>query len=502
MKVNYGRKLGLVPLLLGALVLLLAACSDPRRADATPTELVTVELDGFTAQIDMAKLDREALSTQRLRTITYCETNVSYSRVVVPMLALDGWRITPYVDVFWMPKPWSGRLGLFAHGYIAPGSGGAGDFLNLIEGDPVQQESIDLFLCAGNAIGVSSYSAQGYAVQQGIAETHLMNAVFPLIFWRRPTQTYVFGSSMGGLITLALAESFPRSYAGAMPLCGPLGGSLAEFSYIGNTRLLFDEAFPGVLRGTVTNWEPPDPDWVEDVVAAIQNDPAAFRALVNTSLAFAGGLLATMRLPVVQTPATHGAPPTPFDDVLAGNALIHALRYSVLGGGDAMARGGGSPFSNQGVTFEPLNPNVPYVSSTAAISSSPRAVSYYSRYYQPTGSLRVPTLTLHTWVDPDVPTEHEALYRGLVLARTGQAQAPAVLRQYLVLGYLPDDIMQAVGMDPSAVPIALREDGTYGHCNFRPADLVTAFGSLVNRVSTGAWTDLAAVPNSRFTALP
>ncbi len=318
--------------------LALAACSGPRAPDLASDGLVTVELDGFTASIDMAEFDESALSEQRLRLTTHCADNVAYSQVVVPLLGFDGKRIAPYVDVFWLPRDWNGRLALFAHGYVPPSaSGSASDFLELVAADPAQLESIDLFLCAGNALGVSSYSARGYAVQQGIAETHLMNAVFPIVFWRRPSETYVFGSSLGGLITVALAEGFPRRYDGAMPLCGPLGGSLAEFAYIGNARLLFDTAFPGVLAGSVTAWQPPDPDWVDRVIAAVAADPQGFAALANTVLGFGETAAGPLALPVVQTPATNGLGAGPDDASLAVNAVLHALRYSVEGGGDAIS---------------------------------------------------------------------------------------------------------------------------------------------------------------------
>lgn len=482
--------------------LALAACSGPRAPDLASDGLVTVELDGFTASIDMAEFDESALSEQRLRLTTHCADNVAYSQVVVPLLGFDGKRIAPYVDVFWLPRDWNGRLALFAHGYVPPSAGGsASDFLELVAADPAQLESIDLFLCAGNALGVSSYSARGYAVQQGIAETHLMNAVFPIVFWRRPSETYVFGSSLGGLITVALAEGFPRRYDGAMPLCGPLGGSLAEFAYIGNARLLFDTAFPGVLAGSVTAWQPPDPDWVDRVIAAVAADPQGFAALANTVLGFGETAAGPLALPVVQTPATNGLGAGPDDASLAVNAVLHALRYSVEGGGDAMARGGGSPFSNASVTYGPLAPG-PHVADAPVLTSDARAVAYYTRYYQPNGDLRVPTLALHGPVDPDVPTAHEALYRATVAARLGAPRAAEVLRQYLVTGYVPDDVLLLAGGDPASTPIGLRPDTAYGHCNFRPADLLTAFGALTERVRTGSWQALDQPVGSRFAALP
>lgn len=495
------RRSLVVVVTLAVLAMVLAACSSPEGPEADLGDIVTVELDGFEAQIEMSKVDQEGVSALRLQRTTYCDTNVSYNRVVVPMLAYDGKSLTTYVDIFWMPRTWNRKLVLYAHGYISPGSATSAGFLDLIASDPAQLESIDRFLCAGNAIGVSSYSAQGYAVQQGIAETHLMNAVFPLIFWRTPRETYVMGSSMGGLITVALAENFPRRYDGAMPTCGPVGGSLAEFNYLGNVRLLFDTAFPGVLGGSLTAWQPPAPNWVDQVLVAIGNDPVAFAKLANTYMKFNVPPFGPVALPAVES--RYGPAPEDTDPFLAPNALLHALRYVVEGGGDAFMRGGGSPFSNVGFTYGPLLPGDEpgFVQPTEVLTSDSQAVSYYTRYYQPTGDQRVPTLSLHGWFDPDVPAFHEGIYRAIATSTLGTSLAGAVLRQYLVAGYVPDDIVRMMGADPSDFPIAMRDDILYGHCNFRPVDLVEAFGALVQRVNSGTWPDLD-LANPRFSALP
>lgn len=492
---------------IGLLAFVLAACSTPRSPQPAEPENQVVELDGFKAQIETSKLDLAPLSLRNPPKTTYCGANVAYTQVVVPMLGLDQGRLSPYVDVFWMPRHWNRKLALYAHGYIAPGEP---DFLQQIM-DPASGaapllEVRDRLLCEGYALGASSFAAQGYAVQQGIAETHLMNAVFPLIFWRRPSQTYVFGSSLGGLITTALAELFPRRYDGAMPTCGPLGGSLAEFSYVGNARLLFDTAFPGVLQGTVTDWVQDDTDptsltyWPNRVGAAIIHDSTtltAFTALANTKVNYT----AALGLPLLQTPATYGDAASGLPaDVTAVNALLHALRYSVEGSGDAIERGGGSPFSNVGVSYQALVPapwpayvdprvTPPYGSGT--FSADARAVVYYSLFYQPIGILRVPTLSLHTAVDPDVPYAHELLYAALVASHPESA---GMLHVFKLDGPVPADLARMASLLPT--PPTLPDMVGYGHCNFLPTDLVKAFDALVS----GNVASLASAPH--FTAGP
>lgn len=477
------------------LALLLAACSSPQTPTPAQPDNPVVELDGYRAQIDMTKVDLQPLSFWNPPRTTYCENNVAYAQVIVPMLGFDDGHLTSYVDVFWMPRDWNHKLALYAHGYVSPSDPGFLDqILNPGPSSAPLLETRDRLLCEGYALGASSFASQGFAVQQGIVDTHLMNAVFPFIFWRRPSETYVFGSSMGGLITVALAELFPNRYDGAMPTCGPIAGSLAEFSYIGNVRLLFDTAYPplsvdpvnGVLQGSLTNWVQDDTDpstpgyWATRVGAAITLAPGGFQALVNTKVNYTDAL----GLPLLQTPATYGDPGdvlSAFPFEVAGNALLHALRYHVEGAGDAMDRGDGSPFGNVGVTYEALglpglttfvnpyttppygqDPFVPYVPDNSA-------VAYYSLFYQPSGTLRVPTLSLHNAYDPDVPYVHEEIYRGLAAAN-GQ---PGMLHLYKVEGPIPPDLLAQL---PSGTNPALLTG--YGHCNILPTDLVASLDAL------------------------
>ena len=64
-----------------------------------------------------------------------------------------------------------------------------------------------------------------------------------------------------------------------------------------------------MLRGSLTQWEPPDTDWVDKVVGSITQDAAAmakFAALANTALsdwAFGGITLPAVAARPSRTPA-------------------------------------------------------------------------------------------------------------------------------------------------------------------------------------------------------
>ena len=111
-----------------------------------------------------------------------------------------------------VPANWNGKLVLWAHGYRGTG-------LELtIDNHPLRS-----FLVAnGYAWAASSYSKNAYDPAQGAKDTHALTTFFTGRFGK-PVRTYITGASMGGHVTGVVAEQWPRSYDGAMPICGVLG---------------------------------------------------------------------------------------------------------------------------------------------------------------------------------------------------------------------------------------------------------------------------------------
>ncbi len=108
-----------------------------------------------------------------------------------------------------VPSNWNGKLVLWAHGYRGTG-------LELtVDNHPLRQ-----FLIAnGYAWAASSYSRNAYDPAQGAQDTHALTTLFTGTFGK-PTKTYITGASMGGHVTGIVAEQWPQSYDGAMPICG------------------------------------------------------------------------------------------------------------------------------------------------------------------------------------------------------------------------------------------------------------------------------------------
>ena len=183
-----------------------------------------------------------------------------------------------------VPPAWNGRLILYAHGFVDPDAAIALPDAAPADVAPWVVQLRETLLSAGYAVAYSSYAENGWAVKNGAARTHELRDLFSSRFGA-PTHVYLMGRSLGGLITVFLAENFPGAYQGALALCGPLGGGRLETDYIGNVRVLFDHFFPGVIPGDVLHVPEmeysADSSVVKAIVAAILANPQKAVALAS-----------------------------------------------------------------------------------------------------------------------------------------------------------------------------------------------------------------------------
>lgn len=135
-----------------------------------------------------------------------------------------------------VPQNWNGMLVMYAHGYRGTGE-------ELTVSNPSIREWL---LENGYAWAASSYSKNYYDVQVGVEDTNKLALNFTDIAAENgrtlsePTKVYITGHSMGGHITAAAieAETYATAnnvvhYAGAVPMCGVVGGTY-EFDYLLN----------------------------------------------------------------------------------------------------------------------------------------------------------------------------------------------------------------------------------------------------------------------------
>ena len=108
-----------------------------------------------------------------------------------------------------VPDNWNGSLVMWAHGFRGTG-------LELtVENHPLRP----LLISQGFAWAAYSYSRNDYDIAVGVKETHALSKLFNGLV-AKPDRVYITGASMGGHITAASIEQYPRAYDGAMPVCG------------------------------------------------------------------------------------------------------------------------------------------------------------------------------------------------------------------------------------------------------------------------------------------
>ncbi len=345
-----------------------------------------------------------------------------------------------------VPANWNGDLVLYAHGIVQA---------DLPVALPSSQDGYDALQTAllngGFAVAASSFSSNGWSLDDAVRRTHQLSGVFRSQVGQ-PKRIFLVGHSMGALAIVKLAEKFPGQYDGALPMCGPLGGALPELQYAGDARTTFDFYFPGVLPGTPFDV----PDGTQYLSPFDAGGPSLL--FLNVFAALSANPSATFQW------ATAAKLPFANDVELANSALYvvgFVLRYT----NDFIERVNGKiPYDNRGTQYQvnaTLDPATNMFLSSLLnagvqrFDADPAALNYYERNYTPTGRIGIPVLTLHTTRDPAIPVAHEALFQALV-SDAGES----------------DLLVQ-------------RSINRWGHCAFTPAEIVSGFSDLVEWVTTG-----------------
>jgi pimeloyl-ACP methyl ester carboxylesterase len=325
------------------------------------------------------------------------------------------------------PAVWNGDLVIYSHGYVAPG-----EPIALPEVDPLPAT----FNAFGYGVAYSSFSENGYAIKDAVQRTRQLRGIFASRFGM-PNRTYLVGHSEGALISLMLAEKNPKLFDGALAMCGPMGGGPLQVEYLLNLRVLFDYFYPGVIPGTVFEI----PQWLDFDAHVV---PAVTLA-ISTNLAPAIEMTGVDQLEIqyVSIPELIGS-------------ILSGLYYNIVGTEDLLGRTHGRIMAgNMDTEYtgsfndEALNAGVQRYEAT------PDAANYVEHWYQPSGKLAIPVVTLHTTRDGAVPFFHEAAYAELVLAAGSS-----------------DMLLQ--------LPV-----NRFGHCAFTVPEQVGAFLALKTWVETG-----------------
>ena len=313
-----------------------------------------------------------------------------------------------------VPPRWNHNLVLFDHWYLPRGT----------PWSPMSKALAAVFLDRGFAVAEPGYSRQGWAVEEGLHDTEVLRRHFATCCGR-PDTTFIVGFSMGGALALAAVERYPKAYAGALPVGGPLVSGLTFFrdqffDMLVTFDALFGRHLPREYRPVLEARELPE----AVVDAALQADSA---------LAQRFGERWTVRRAD-----------------LPGNLSFNLLAYREL-----VDRAGGNPIDNRNTIYVGFGDDRALNDVVMRRAAEPRALAYVLRHTTPSGVLEDPVLALHTTYDPDVP-------------------------QRFASGY--QEIASCAGSERLFVLKRVEADG---HCNVSLAQLGKAFDELRRWAATG-----------------
>ena len=378
-----------------------------------------------------------------------------------------------------VPAGWNGTLLTYTHHYRYPGMPCPAI---LVPSDNEVGPRMDgavierLLLARGYALAGTADSV-GWMMEDTLRDQVLLLDWFAETVGT-PERTYAWGTSPGGLAAQMLVQLHPRRFDGALSLGADSSGVLNQMNlrldagYAVKTLLGPDS---GLQLGLIDDPEANGNLAVQLIMGGAAGDPVAGARLLLA------GAVADM-VPVNDSHATELP-----DDLTAAvrtQAWILAMSHSGVTYGAARKnieeRAGGNPMWNTGVDYRALYARSTmrtlvekaYAAAGASldadlgrlqegerIAADPAATRYLIRTGGFPGLTPVPVVTMHTTLDGAAPVEHDRAYRD----RVALVGTPANLRQlYVERGFT---------------------------CTFSPADVLTGFDVLRERVETGQWGD-------------
>lgn len=357
-----------------------------------------------------------------------------------------------------VPADWNGSLLLYSHGYARgpanPAQNAAG-------------KEKDALLARGYALAGSSYAHTGWALEEAVPDQLATLDAFRDAVGK-PARTFAWGHSMGGLVTIALAERAPARIDGALVLCASAGGT------VGMMNAALDGAWTlRTLAAPASNL----PVLLTAGGDALRADLAAWQALLDAQQGTPEGR-ARIALAATLGQVPDWSPEQADDDARQRLLYQRFLPATMLPRDEQAVRAGGNPSWNTGIDYAALlerSGRAPWVralyrkaglaldddlarlAAAPRIAADPAAVDYMRRNYAPTGKVSAPVLLMQTAADPVTLVEMTGDYAQRVRTRGGADMAHEV--------YL----------------------GRVAHCAFEPAETVEAIEALARRAAGGPW---------------
>lgn len=367
-----------------------------------------------------------------------------------------------------VPANWNGQALVFAHGYSVPGSS------ITVSEDPAEKDPSGGLMkgayAQGFAIAQSDFDKAGVGVESAVENTLRLRAFLGRM---GVSDAYVAGGSMGGNIVMAIIETQPTAFKGALSGCGLVDNWTDEVGLLIDLRALYayftrdtEYALPGetdLNRSALSPIAPNAIGALNEPFRLLQMkriaDPIA--ALFKAAKDHPGGREAVI---IDRIASITGVTPEP------ASLIVPILTVS-LGMDDMNATFGGGIYDNSAKAYAS-----PLLSTQEAaalnrdigrVHADPAAVAYADRWHRSTGRFTIPLVALHNRVDSLVPySQFEGLIR-----KTGAAGN--------------SDRLLAITVPEINTPLPGTGLEGLAHCGFTPAQLGAAFDALRTWTETG-----------------
>jgi pimeloyl-ACP methyl ester carboxylesterase len=345
-----------------------------------------------------------------------------------------------------LPAKWNGTLLLYSHGYrfAAPAPPNFDPVntnaqVSSTDNDGTGSDPLSINLLeAGYALAGSSYKSNGWAAADGVKAGTDLHAQFVKLVGT-PKRTYVWGDSLGGLVTELLAEAHPDWVDGAAPMCGVLAGPNYNFDAALDVAFAVKALIDPQLKLTgYTSQEDASANW-QHASAAVQTAAADVAGGGTAKALFIGSLVDAPT--ATQTYDGHDLPSQVKARV---EAVLTALAFGTSGRYELEQRIGGNPSDNSNADYasridtaeasliSTVGGNVDklqqQLAAESTITADATARSAFEKLGDPTGKLTAPTVTMHTEQDPLVLVQNETVFA----ARAAAAKRSAKLVQFYI----------------------------------------------------------------------
>ena len=337
---------------------------------------------------------------------------------------------------------------VYAHGYVDPGrpialptdeiSDGVGGTIAIKE-----------FITGANlGYAATSYRDNGLVVLDAVEDIKELRATIDTFFENPavspPDKVLLVGPSEGGLVTVLTIEQNPGMFDAAIATCCPIGSFYDQLQYYGDAHVLFKYFFGPSINGINLG----SPKRVSKHTMNAWNDGSLKTAIIETlqdDYVNNGGNKIRQFLNCANIPANTS------DPVAVVSAILEVLRFPIMATNDAIARLDGSPYNNK-------NDKTIYVGSDndrklnltverIKRSDWEQAAQNVADFYETTGFLSTPLITLHNEFDHVSLYENQAFYADKVLV-------PELF-----------------------IPIRSNQD--FGHCNFTVFEIQAVINTLL-----------------------